>query len=72
MDIDAEIKVMQTMLSGDNLIKTDMNSIRDTVSRPAPAGENASTAQAETAAAPAPAEEEKTTKEGIKLTLGGQ
>ena len=59
MDIDAEIKVMQTMLSGDNLIKTDMNSIRDAVSRPAPE------AQA------APAEEEKTTKEGIKLTLGG-
>ena len=59
MDIDAEIKVMQTMLSGDNLIKTDMNSIRDAVSRPAPE------AQA------APAEEEKTTKDGIRLTLGG-
>ena len=62
MDIDAEIKVMQTMLSGDNLIKTDMNSIRDAVSAPAPAPE------AEPAA---PVEEEKTTKEGIKLTLGG-
>jgi len=62
MDIDAEIKVMQTMLSGDNLIKTDMNSIRDAVSAPAPA------AEAEPAV---PAEEEKATKEGIRLTLGG-
>lgn len=62
MDIDAEIKVMQTMLSGDNLIKTDMNSIRDVESRPAPGVQ---------AAPAAPAEEEKTTKEGIKLTLGG-
>ena len=62
MDIDAEIKVMQTMLSGDNLIKTDMNSIRDVESRPAPEAQ---------AAPAAPAEEEKTTKEGIKLTLGG-
>ena len=62
MDIDAEIKVMQTMLSGDNLIKTDMNSLRDT------AGRSATEAQA---APTAPAEEEKTTKEGIKLTLGG-
>ncbi|MBQ8111179.1 MAG: 5-bromo-4-chloroindolyl phosphate hydrolysis family protein [Clostridia bacterium] len=62
MDIDAEIKVMQTMLTGDNLIKTGMNSIRDA----APA--------AKQAAKPAPAEQqaaEKTTKEGIKLTLGG-
>jgi len=59
MDIDAEIKVMQTMLTGDNLIKTDMNSIRDTA------------ATAARQAAPAPAQEEKTTKEGIKLTLGG-
>ena len=67
MDIDAEIKVMQTMLSGDNLIKTDMNSIRDTVGSPAPTARAAQTAPAETA----PVEEEKTTKEGIKLTLGG-
>ena len=62
MDIDAEIKVMQTMLSGDNLIKTDMNSIREAVGGSAPA---------EPAAQAAPVEEEKTTKEGIKLTLGG-
>lgn len=74
MDIDAEIKVMQTMLSGDNLIKTDMNSIRDAVPAPAravpaePVAQAAPVAQAETAA---PAEEEKTTKEGISLTLGG-
>lgn len=69
MDIDAEIKVMQTMLSGDNLIRTDMNSIRDAVG----------TGQSETAAQAAPSEavqsepveEEKTTKEGIRLTLGG-
>ena len=53
MDIDAEIKVMQTMLSGDNLVKTDVNSIR------------------QVAAQAAPAEAEKTTKEGIRLTLGG-
>ena len=67
MDIDAEIKVMQTMLSGDNLIRTDMNSIRDTVGRPAPAEPAEQTAAVETA----PVEEEKTTKEGIRLTLGG-
>ena len=64
MDIDAEIKVMQTMLSGDNLIRTDMNSIREAVGRPAPAEQ---AAPAETA----PVEEEKTTKDGIRLTLGG-
>ena len=67
MDIDAEIKVMQTMLSGDNLIRTDMNSIRDAVGRPAPAEPAEQTAAVETA----PVEEEKTTKEGIRLTLGG-
>ena len=65
MDIDAEIKVMQTMLSGDNLIKTDMNSIREAV------GAAAQAAPAPAAAPAAPAEEGKTTKEGIKLTLGG-
>ena len=65
MDIDAEIKVMQTMLTGDNLIKTDMNSIRDAVT---------ATAKAAVQAAPqaAPAETEKTTKDGIRLTLGGR
>ena len=65
MDIDAEIKVMQTMLTGDNLIKTDMNSIRDAVT---------ATAKAAAQAAPhaAPAETEKTTKDGIRLTLGGR
>ena len=63
MDIDAEIKVMQTMLTGDNLIKTGVNSIMDSLENAAPKAQ---------AAAPAkPAEEEKTTKEGIKLTLGG-
>ena len=66
MDIDAEIKVMQTMLSGDNLVKTDMNSIRDAVPAPAKAAPAEPVAQAE-----APTEEEKTTKEGIRLTLGG-
>ena len=60
MDIDAEIKVMQTFLTGDNLIKTDMNDIMETTRTAAPAPR-----------ASAPAEEEKTTKEGIKLTLGG-
>jgi len=59
MDIDAEIKVMQTMLTGDNLIQTEMNSIRASA-QPAPEK-----------TAPAPAEEEKTTKDGIRLTLGG-
>ena len=61
MDIDAEIKVMQTMLTSDNLVKTGVNDIR--AYAPAPG------AQAQPAA---PAEEEKTTKEGIKLTLGGR
>ena len=61
MDIDAEIKVMQTMLTGDNLIKTDMNSIYTAMAREKPA-------EAAPAAQPEP---EKTTKEGIKLTLGG-
>ncbi len=61
MDIDAEIKVMQTMLTGDNLIKTEMNSIRET------------SGQAAAQAAPAAPAEDDTpaTKEGIKLTLGG-
>lgn len=63
MDIDAEIKVMQTMLTGDDLIKTQMNDIRAT----AQAASGAPAAPAEQA----PAEEEKTTKEGIRLTLGG-
>jgi D-aminopeptidase len=67
MDIDAEIKVMQTMLSGDNLIKTDMNSIRDAVSSSAQREPVTQAAPVETV----PDEEEKTTKEGIKLTLGG-
>ena len=65
MDIDAEIKVMQTMLSGDNLIKTEMNSLQDVVAQ------DANTAQAEPVAQAEPAEAEQTTKEGIKLTLGG-
>lgn len=60
MDIDAEIKVMQTMLTGDNLIKTEMNSILET------------SGAAAKAAAAAPAEEESpATKDGIRLTLGG-
>ena len=63
MDIDAEIKVMQTMLTGDDLIKTQMNDIRAT----AQAAASAPAAPAEQA----PVEEEKTTKEGIRLTLGG-
>ena len=63
MDIDAEIKVMQTMLTGDNLIKTEMNSIYEAV--------NDTAKQAAGGAAEAPTETEKTTKEGIKLTLGG-
>ncbi len=62
MDIDAEIKVMQTMLTGDNLIKTEMNSILET------SGAAAQAAPAEAA----PAEDDiPATKEGIKLTLGG-
>ena len=61
MDIDAEIKVMQTMLTGDNLIQTDMNSIRQAAAQEAP-----------TAAQEAPAEAQKATKEGITLTLGGK
>lgn len=64
MDIDAEIKVMQTMLTSDNLIKTEMNSIYESVNATARA------ASEKPAAKSAPAEE-KTTKEGIKLTLGG-
>ena len=64
-DDEMDIKVMQTMLTGDNLIKTDMNSIRDAVT---------ATAKAAVQAAPqaAPAETEKTTKDGIRLTLGGR
>ena len=66
MDIDAEIKVMQTMLTGDNLIKTEMNSIYEAVTDTAKQAAGG-------AAKPAPAAEtEKTTKEGIKLTLGGR
>lgn len=60
MDIDAEIKVMQTMLTSDNLVKTGVNDIHSVARPVAPAAQ------------PAPAqEEEKTTKDGIKLTLGG-
>ena len=62
MDIDAEIKVMETFLTGDNLIKTEMNSIRETSGAVAEA--------AEQAAAPA-GDELPPTKDGIKLTLGG-
>ncbi len=62
MDIDAEIKVMQTMLTGDNLIKTGVNSIMDSLENAAPKAQEASAK---------PAEAEKTTKEGIRLTLGG-
>ena len=63
MDIDAEIKVMQTMLTGDNLIKTDMNSIYESVTAAAAAAAGKPAQQPQ-------AEPEKTTKEGIKLTLG--
>lgn len=63
MDIDAEIKVMQTMLTGDNLIKTEMNDIRAAAGQVIPGQEPTKKA--------APAEEEKTTKDGIRLTLGG-
>ena len=58
MDIDAEIKVMQTMLTGDNLIKTEMNSIIET-------------SEAAARAARAVEDDTPATKEGIKLTLGG-
>ncbi len=58
MDIDAEIKVMQTMLTGDNLIKTEMNSIIET-------------SEAAAKAAQAVEDDTPATKEGIKLTLGG-
>ncbi len=64
MDIDAEIKVMQTMLTGDNLINTGVNDIMEKV-------QSAAKAPAQKEAPAAPVEEEKTTKEGIKLTLGG-
>ena len=67
MDIDAEIKVMQTMLTGDNLIKTDMNSIGDVSAARAAAAQPAGQ-QSDAAAQP---EVEMTTKDGIKLTLGG-
>ena len=49
---------MQTMLTGDNLIKTEMNSILET-------------SGAAAKAAAEPAEEEPATKDGIRLTLGG-
>ena len=58
MDIDSEIKVMQTMLTGDNLIKTEMNSIIET-------------SEAAAKAARAVEDDTPATKEGIKLTLGG-
>ena len=64
MDIDAEIKVMQTMLTGDNLINTGVNDIMEQV-------QSAAKVSAQQEAPAAPAEEEKTTKEGIRLTLGG-
>ena len=68
MDIDAEIKVMQTMLTGDNLIKTEMNSILETSGQAAAQASQAAQTAAEAAAS---AEDDiPATKEGIKLTLG--
>ena len=69
MDIDAEIKVMQTMLSGDNLVKDETNtafarSVKDAAVRSAAAG------KAQDAPQPAQEEAPKATKEGIVLTLG--
>ena len=68
MDIDAEIKVMQTMLSGDDVLKTGVSSIRQAASAAA-AQPQATVESVETVE---PVEEEKTTKEGIRLTLGGK
>ena len=56
MDIDAEIKVMQTMLSGDNLYQDAASSAMR------------ATAQAAVSSAPSEKKEEGS---GIKLTLGG-
>ncbi|MBQ3423891.1 MAG: 5-bromo-4-chloroindolyl phosphate hydrolysis family protein [Clostridia bacterium] len=64
MDIDAEIKVMQTMLTGDNLIATGVSAIHTDRETP-----NETSAAVD--AAEGSGETEKTTKEGIRLTLGG-
>lgn len=66
LDIDAEIKVMKTMLAGDNLVKDATGvDIREFAAK-------AAAAQPAAEPAPEPAEEElPPTKDGIKLTLGG-
>ena len=72
MDIDAEIKVMNTMLTGDNLIESATNSIRKVA-------QNLQAEQAQSEAVAASVEEVKADDEfklegkdrEIKLTLGG-
>ena len=64
--------VRKTMLTGDNLIKTEMNSIYDAVRQTAAAAAKAPAEGTASEAGKAPAEEEKTTKDGIRLTLGGR
>ena len=72
MDIDAEIKVMNTMLTGDNLIESATNSIRKVA-------QNLQAEQAQAEAVAASVEEVKSDDEfklegkdrEIKLTLGG-
>ncbi|MBR7187515.1 MAG: 5-bromo-4-chloroindolyl phosphate hydrolysis family protein [Clostridia bacterium] len=72
MDIDAEIKVMNTMLTGDNLIESATNSIRKVA-------QNLQAEQAQAEAVAASVEEVKADDEfklegkdrEIKLTLGG-
>lgn len=62
MDIDAEIKVMQTMLSGDDLYETTGNNIRRAANQAAVPPQAA--AQSQTA-------EPESGEREIKLTLGG-
>lgn len=74
LDIDAEIKVMQTMLAGDNLVKDSSGAnIREFAQKVrAAAAQPQAEPAAQTEPATSPAEEElPPTKDGIKLTLGG-
>jgi len=64
MDIDAEIQVMKTMLSGDSLIETATNSIRRAANQAAVPPQAAAQATAEA--------EEDPSERKITLTLGGK
>ena len=70
MDIDAEIQVMKTMLTGDSLLDSTVNDIRS-VAKKAP--QTSQTSQASQASQASPAgEDEDPSKRKITLTLGGK